>query len=89
MDKSNTCDECEVIALEYRAAVLDFWLNANEKTRAACLAIGKLCGGTEADVVRVEELLSPGMTGSPRIADAIGKKFRHQAITGHYINFRH
>jgi hypothetical protein len=55
-----SCEECKAIALEYKRAWLDFWLNASEETRDGCRAIGQLFnGGSEADLARAQELLRP------------------------------
>jgi hypothetical protein len=55
-----SCEECKAIALEYKRAWLDFWLNASEDTRGGCRTIGQLFnGGSEADMARAQELLRP------------------------------
>jgi hypothetical protein len=38
----NSCEVCKAIALKYKRAWLDFWLNASEQTRNGCRAIGQL-----------------------------------------------
>ena len=93
------CEECEAIMLEYKRACLDFWLNANQETRDACRAIGRLIGGcSDADAARAHELLRPfvpfrgpvkadAKMGKSRIADVIFRKFQHQSKTGHYVKF--
>jgi hypothetical protein len=103
-----SCQECEAISLEYRSAYRDFWLNASAETRTAYQAVAKLIGGTEEDVVRVEDLALPfrtvnaeqlsmeyrreggpytGTSGSEPIREVIGRKIKHQMVTGHFVKF--
>lgn len=91
----NPCRECAEIVQEYREAVIDFWINASDRTRDACRVVAKLTRCTESDAVNAEgrlrpfssqELLRPAEENQTRIAAAISRKCLHQHRTGHYVN---
>jgi hypothetical protein len=48
--------------------------------------IRRLAGGSEDDVVRLEELPRPQVTGSPRLAEINARRDQHWSLTGHYVN---
>jgi len=94
---TSSCKECEEIVTEYRGAVLDFWRNASEETRAACRATANLISCTESDAKEAQRQLRPftseELARQPsefqvRIAGAIFRKYRHQQQTGHRLNLR-
>jgi hypothetical protein len=93
----SSCKECEKIATDYREAVLEFWRNASEETRAACRATANLVSCTESDARDAQRQLRPftreEMTRPPsefqvRISSAMFRKYRHQQQTGHRVNLR-
>jgi hypothetical protein len=80
------CQECRAIAHDIRNAYLETWLTAGPEFRDAWLAASKLMGGTEDDVLRAEELFPKAqLKGSPKIADALRRKFVHEAVSGHKV----
>jgi hypothetical protein len=80
------CEECTAIAREIQEAFVETWLSASPELRDARVAIGKLRGGTEEDVLRVEELLpNAAAKSSPRIGIAIRRKLGHEARTSHRV----
>ncbi len=93
----NPCRECAEIAQEYREAMIDFWNNANDRTRDACRVVAKLIRCTESGAVDAEErlrpfssheLFRPAEESQTRIAAAICRKCLHQHRTDHYVNLR-
>ena len=81
------CRECEAIELEYRRASFEYWSNSTVELKEAWRLLGRLAGGTEDDVVRLEELPRPkGVTGSSRLAEIIARRNQHWKLTGHYVN---
>ncbi len=86
MTMSTSCRECESIELEDRKACLEYWANASGEIREAWQVLRRLAGGTEDDVVRLEELPRPKMTGSPRIAEVLARRSEHWFPTGHFVN---
>ena len=97
----NSCEQCNAILRECRIAYLDFWERASKETRDSCKALGKLIGGSEADM-RVVEARLPRFRpmsaekfnsatfsyfpGEDRLRDAMLNKWRHQHATGHIVN---
>jgi hypothetical protein len=51
-----SCRECEAIELEYRKVCFRCWLKCSMEIKEAYRLLGRLAGGTEDDVVRLEEL---------------------------------
>jgi hypothetical protein len=49
------CRECEAIELEYRWVCLESWADTSVGIREAGQILRRLAGGTEDDVVRLEE----------------------------------
>jgi hypothetical protein len=83
---STSCRECESIELEYRKACLEYWANASVEIREACQVLARLAGGTEDDVVRLEELPRPTVTGSPRMVEVLTRRSEHWSLAGHFVN---
>jgi hypothetical protein len=78
------CAECSAIAREIRDAYRETWLSASPELRLAWLATSGLRGGTEEDVLRLEELLPAAERhSSPRIGNALRRRFAHEARAGH------
>ena len=85
-DDKIACDDCAAIARELRTAYIETWLSAGPEFREAWLAATKLKGGTEDDVLRAEALFPKAqLKSSPRIGDALRRKFVHEATTGHTV----
>lgn len=80
------CRECEAIELEYRRASFEYWSNSSVELNEAWKVLGKLAGGTEDDVVRLEELPRPKVTGSSKLAEISARRDQHWSLTGHYVN---
>ena len=80
------CRECEAIELEYRRASFEYWSNSGVELKEAWKVLGRLAGGTEDDVVRLEELPRPKVTGSSKLAEISAKRDKHWSLTGHYVN---
>jgi len=80
------CEECQKIKRELREAWAEAWLSAGEEFRTAWVG---LIGGTEEDAVRAEEIFPRAkIPGADRVRQAVFKKFRHEAQTGHKIPLR-
>jgi len=80
------CEECTTIAREMWDAYGETWLSSSRESRDAWAAIYKLRGGTEEDVLRVEELLPNAPSKStPRIGIALRRKLVHESRTGHRV----
>lgn len=80
------CRECEAIVLEYRRASFEYWSNSSVELKEAWRFLRRLAGGSEDDVVRLEELPRPKVTGSPKLAETNFRRDRHWSLTGHYVN---
>jgi hypothetical protein len=86
MTKSH-CRECAAIELEYRKASFEHWSNSSVQVKEAWgQLLRRIAGGTEDDVVRLEELPRPTVTGSPRIAEVLARRSEHWSLTGHYVD---
>ena len=59
------CVECKAIAEELRDAFVSAWQESDQQSRDAWLAIRKLMGGTEENMLRAEELLNELTKRSP------------------------
>ena len=71
------------IELEYRRASFEYWSNASVDIKEAWQLLRRLAGGTEDDVVRLEELPRPQVTGSPRLAEIDARRDQHWSLSGH------
>ena len=80
------CRECEAIELEYRKASFEYWSNSSVELKEAWRLLRRLAGGSEDDVVRLEEVPRPKATDSPRMAEIHAKRIRHWKMTGHHVN---
>jgi hypothetical protein len=80
-----SCRECEAIELEYRKVCFQCWLKSSVEIKEAYRLLGRLAGGTEDDVVRLEELPRPKRTDSPEIAEVLARRSEHWFLTGHFV----
>lgn len=80
------CRECEAIELEHRKACLEYWENASGEIKEASRLLRRLAGGTEEDVVRIEELPRPKVTGSAKLAEIDFRRYQHWSLTNHYVH---
>jgi len=80
------CRECSAIELEYRKASFEYWSNSSVELKEAWQVLRRLAGGTEDDVVRLEELPRPKVTGSSKLAEINFRRDQHWSLTGHYAN---
>jgi hypothetical protein len=80
------CRECEAIELEYRRASFEYWSNSSVELKEAWGFLRRLAGGSEDDVVRLEELPRPKVTGSSKLAEINFRRDQHWSLTGHYVN---
>ena len=80
------CRECQAIELEYRKACFEYWANSTVEIKEAARFLRRLAGGSEDDVVRLEELPHPKETDSPRMAEVRARQNQHWSLTGHYVN---
>jgi hypothetical protein len=72
--------------LEYRRASFEYWANSSVELKEAWQVLGRLAGGTEDDVVRLEELPCPKVTGSSKLAEINFRRDQHWSLTGQYVN---
>jgi hypothetical protein len=88
------CKECEEIAAEYRDALLNFWRNASESTRAACRAAANLVSCSETDAMDAQQHLRPFTPDEwkrppnelqGRILAAVSRECLHQLNAGHRV----
>ena len=86
MTTSTSCPECAAIELEYRKASFEYWSNSSVELKEARRFLMRLAGGSEDDVVRLEELPRPKATGSSRLAEINSRRDQHWSLTGHYVN---
>jgi hypothetical protein len=84
--RTTSCRECEAIELEYRKASFEYWSNSSVELKEAWRLLRRLAGGTENDVVRLEELPRPKVTDSSRLAEINARRDQHWSLTGHYVN---
>jgi hypothetical protein len=82
----NRCRECDEIELEYRKASFEYWSNSRMELKEAWGLLRRLAGGSEDDVVPLEELPRPKRTGSSKLAEIIARRDKHWRLTGHYMN---
>ena len=82
------CRACEATELEYRGAYLEYWANASIEMKEASRLLSRLAGGTEDDVVRLEEFARPKVTGSSKLAEINFRRYQHWSLTGHYVHPR-
>jgi hypothetical protein len=80
------CRECEAIQLEHRKACLEYWADASVDIQEASRLLSRLAGGTEDDVVRLEEFPRPKVTGSSKLAEINFRRYQHWRLTGHYVH---
>jgi hypothetical protein len=80
------CRECEAIELEYRWVCLESWANTSVGIREAGQILRRLAGGTEDDVVRLEELPRPDATDSSKMAELLARRVEHWFLAGHFVN---
>ncbi len=85
--RTTSCRECEAIELEYKEASFEYWSNSSVEIKESWRLLRRLVGGTEDDVVRLEELPRPKVTGSSRVAEINARRIQHWKLTGHYVNF--
>lgn len=57
------CRECEAIKSEWRKACIEYMANASDELREAFRLAKRLAGGTEEDVIRLENLPSAKSSG--------------------------
>jgi hypothetical protein len=53
------CRQCDEIVAEYRDALLNFWRDATEETRATCRAAANLMLCSEDDATNAQQQLRP------------------------------
>ena len=80
------CRECEAIELEHRKACLEYWENATREMKEAQRLSITLAGGTEEDVVRLEEFPRPKVTGSSQLAEINFRRYQHWSLTSHWVH---
>jgi hypothetical protein len=71
------CRECAAVELDYRRASFEYWANLSVELKEAWQVLGRLAGGTEDDVVRLEELPRPKVTGSSKLAEINFRRDQH------------
>jgi hypothetical protein len=79
------CRECEAIELEHRKASFEYWSNSSVELKETWRVLRRLAGGSEHDVVRLEELPRLKAIDSPRM-EINARLFQHWKMTGHYVN---
>ena len=84
--RTTSCRECGAVELEYRRASFAYWSNSSVELKEAWQLLRRLAGGTEDDVVRLEELPRPKVTDSSRLAELNARRDQHWSLTGHYVN---
>jgi hypothetical protein len=57
MSRLTSCNECEAIAQELRDLFANAWDSSDEVSKDAWIATYKMIGGTDAEVIRAEELI--------------------------------
>ncbi|MGB6944260.1 MAG: hypothetical protein WBE37_17800 [Bryobacteraceae bacterium] len=85
-----TCDECEIIGREIKESLAELKRHLDLTEQDRRLAVEALLGGTEADALRFEELVSgplalEGAALSTRMNRAMGRKMWHETRSGHRI----
>jgi hypothetical protein len=72
--------------VEYRKASFEYWSSSSVELKEAWRLLRRLAGDSEDDVVCLQELPRPKVTGSSKLAEIIARQDKHWRLTGHYVN---